>query len=46
MSQALSHVKVSLPLLEVMEFLDYKNETIKILSNIGEVNKEAHRPRA
>lgn len=45
MSLALSQVKVSLPLLEVMKFLDYKNKTIKILSNVGEVNKEDHRPR-
>lgn len=45
MSQALSQVKIYVPLLEVMKFPYYKHETIKILSNIGDVNKEVHKPK-
>lgn len=40
MSQALSQVKISMPLLEVMKFPDYKNETLKIISNVGEMSRE------
>ncbi|XP_059071745.1 uncharacterized protein LOC131869783 [Cryptomeria japonica] len=39
MSQALSRVKVYMPLLEVMKFLEYKDETLKIISNVGNLNK-------
>ncbi|XP_059066220.1 uncharacterized protein LOC131857562 [Cryptomeria japonica] len=39
MSQALSQVKISMPLLEVMKFSEYKDETLKIISNIGDLNK-------
>lgn len=39
MSQALSQVKISMPLLEVMKFPNFKNETLKIISNVGEVGK-------
>lgn len=38
-------MKVSLPLIEVVKLTDYKNETIKILSKVGEVNKEDHKPK-
>lgn len=40
MSQALSQVKISMPVLEVMKFPDYKNETLKIISNVGQVSRE------
>ncbi|XP_059070592.1 uncharacterized protein LOC131860226 [Cryptomeria japonica] len=41
MSQALSQVKISMPLLEVIKFPDYKNEALKIISNVGEMNTGA-----
>ena len=40
MSHALSQLKIAVPLMDMMKFSNYRNETVKILSNVQDINNK------